>query len=90
MDNYQGEESKIIILSLVRNNLDNNVGFLAIPNRVCVALSRAKEGTADDIPLLNGTSHTSEHNSSYKCESLMFVNHAGTAEQILMIFFIYW
>ncbi|XP_022127667.2 NFX1-type zinc finger-containing protein 1 [Pieris rapae] len=44
VDNYQGEESKIIILSLVRNNLDNKIGFLATPNRVCVALSRAKEG----------------------------------------------
>ncbi|XP_045518315.1 NFX1-type zinc finger-containing protein 1-like [Pieris brassicae] len=44
VDNYQGEESKIIILSLVRNNIDNKIGFLATPNRVCVALSRAKEG----------------------------------------------
>ncbi|KAJ2949110.1 hypothetical protein O0L34_g6049 [Tuta absoluta] len=44
VDNYQGEESKIILLSLVRNNLENNVGFLKIDNRICVALSRAKEG----------------------------------------------
>ncbi|KAI5644349.1 AAA domain-containing protein [Phthorimaea operculella] len=44
VDNYQGEESKIILLSLVRNNLENNVGFLKIENRICVALSRAKEG----------------------------------------------
>ncbi|CAK1556370.1 unnamed protein product [Leptosia nina] len=44
VDNYQGEESKIIILSLVRNNLDNKIGFLGNANRICVALSRAKEG----------------------------------------------
>ncbi|XP_052747658.1 NFX1-type zinc finger-containing protein 1-like, partial [Galleria mellonella] len=44
VDNYQGEEAKIIILSLVRNNIDNKVGFLSIENRVCVALSRAREG----------------------------------------------
>ncbi|XP_053609181.1 NFX1-type zinc finger-containing protein 1-like [Plodia interpunctella] len=44
VDNYQGEESKIIILSLVRNNLENKIGFLSTENRVCVALSRAKEG----------------------------------------------
>ncbi|XP_069359382.1 NFX1-type zinc finger-containing protein 1-like [Maniola hyperantus] len=44
VDNYQGEESKIILLSLVRNNDDNKIGFLATENRVCVALSRAKEG----------------------------------------------
>ncbi|KAF9797452.1 hypothetical protein SFRURICE_005928, partial [Spodoptera frugiperda] len=44
LDNYQGEESRIIILSLVRNNPDNQIGFLGTENRVCVALSRAKEG----------------------------------------------
>lgn len=44
LDNYQGEECKIILLSLVRNNNDKSIGFLKIENRVCVALSRAKEG----------------------------------------------
>jgi superfamily I DNA and/or RNA helicase len=44
VDNYQGEENKIIILSLVRSNGDNKIGFLSIKNRVCVALSRAKYG----------------------------------------------
>ncbi|XP_075682935.1 NFX1-type zinc finger-containing protein 1-like isoform X2 [Rhinoderma darwinii] len=44
VDKYQGEENEIIILSLVRSNLAGNVGFLKIPNRVCVALSRAKKG----------------------------------------------
>ena len=42
LDNYQGEESDIILLSLVRNNEDNKIGFLSIENRVCVALSRAR------------------------------------------------
>lgn len=44
VDNYQGEESNIIVLSLVRNNDENKIGFLASINRVCVALSRAREG----------------------------------------------
>ncbi|KAJ8946031.1 hypothetical protein NQ318_023280 [Aromia moschata] len=44
LDNYQGEESDIILLSLVRNNSDNKIGFLKIENRVCVALSRARNG----------------------------------------------
>jgi hypothetical protein len=44
LDNYQGEESDIILLSLVRNNDENKIGFLSIENRVCVALSRAKNG----------------------------------------------
>ena len=42
VDNYQGEENDIIILSLVRSNKAFNVGFLKISNRVNVALSRAR------------------------------------------------
>ncbi|XP_035285223.1 NFX1-type zinc finger-containing protein 1-like [Anguilla anguilla] len=44
VDSYQGEENDIVILSLVRSNKEGKVGFLKIPNRVCVALSRAKKG----------------------------------------------
>lgn len=44
VDNYQGEESDIILLSLVRSNENGNVGFLKTENRICVALSRAKLG----------------------------------------------
>ena len=44
VDNYQGEENDIILLSLVRSNEEGNIGFLKTANRVCVALSRAKKG----------------------------------------------
>ncbi|KAL3848155.1 hypothetical protein ACJMK2_019032 [Sinanodonta woodiana] len=44
VDNYQGEENDIIILSLVRSNNEGHIGFLSIENRICVALSRAKKG----------------------------------------------
>lgn len=44
VDDFQGEESKIILLSLVRSNEDSKIGFLATENRICVALSRAKHG----------------------------------------------
>ncbi len=44
VDNYQGEENEIIILSLVRSNNSGQIGFLKTSNRVCVALSRAKHG----------------------------------------------
>ncbi|XP_048205561.1 NFX1-type zinc finger-containing protein 1 isoform X2 [Perognathus longimembris pacificus] len=44
VDKYQGEENDIILLSLVRSNQEGKVGFLQIPNRICVALSRAKKG----------------------------------------------
>jgi superfamily I DNA and/or RNA helicase len=44
VDNYQGEENEIIILSLVRSNRENRIGFLNVFNRACVALSRARCG----------------------------------------------
>ncbi|XP_067659755.1 NFX1-type zinc finger-containing protein 1-like [Haliotis asinina] len=44
VDNYQGEENDIILLSLVRSNQEEKIGFLRTDNRICVALSRAKIG----------------------------------------------
>ncbi|XP_074644811.1 NFX1-type zinc finger-containing protein 1-like [Tubulanus polymorphus] len=44
VDNYQGEENNIILISFVRSNKAGNIGFLKTANRVCVALSRAKWG----------------------------------------------
>ena len=44
VDDFQGEENEIILLSLVRSNSDGKIGFLNIENRICVSLSRAKIG----------------------------------------------
>ena len=44
VDDFQGEENDVILLSLVRSNSDGNIGFLKIENRICVSLSRAKMG----------------------------------------------
>jgi superfamily I DNA and/or RNA helicase len=44
IDNYQGEESKIIIASLVRSNVNGAIGFLSGPERVNVLCSRARDG----------------------------------------------
>lgn len=44
VDSYQGEENGIILLSLVRSNNRQNIGFLEVENRVCVALSRSQRG----------------------------------------------
>ncbi|KAL8738285.1 MAG: hypothetical protein Q9181_000920 [Wetmoreana brouardii] len=44
VDSYQGEENCVVLLSLVRSNQHNNIGFLSAANRVCVALSRAQRG----------------------------------------------
>ncbi|KAJ6185870.1 hypothetical protein N7519_007171 [Penicillium mononematosum] len=44
VDNFQGEEAKVIIVSLVRSNLKQKVGFLRTENRINVLLSRAQHG----------------------------------------------
>ena len=58
VDNYQGEENDIILLSLVRSNKEEKIGFLSIENRICVALSRARNGLfcIGNFNLLNKTS----------------------------------
>ena len=42
VDNFQGEEAKVVILTTVRSG--GRPGFLAIPNRINVACSRARNG----------------------------------------------
>ncbi|KAL3456102.1 AAA domain-containing protein [Aspergillus heterothallicus] len=44
IDNFQGEEAKVVVISLVRSNNQNRCGFLRTPNRINVLLSRAKHG----------------------------------------------
>ncbi|XP_058066362.1 NFX1-type zinc finger-containing protein 1 [Anopheles bellator] len=46
IDSFQGEESRIVLLSLVRSSSHpgDTIGFLAHENRISVALSRAREG----------------------------------------------
>jgi helicase required for RNAi-mediated heterochromatin assembly 1 len=44
VDSYQGEENEVVLLSLVRSSEERKIGFLAVENRVCVAMSRAKRG----------------------------------------------
>ncbi|KAL7892543.1 hypothetical protein HDV63DRAFT_414622 [Trichoderma sp. SZMC 28014] len=44
VDNFQGEEAKVIIISLVRSNQQKKCGFLSTSNRINVLLSRAQHG----------------------------------------------
>ncbi|KAI9712705.1 MAG: hypothetical protein M1820_001326 [Bogoriella megaspora] len=44
VDNFQGEEAKVVVISLVRSNKEKNCGFLKTFNRINVLLSRAKHG----------------------------------------------
>jgi serine/threonine protein kinase len=43
VDSYQGKENRIIILSVVRNDSSRSIGFLTDPERINVAMSRAKD-----------------------------------------------
>lgn len=44
IDNYQGEEADIVIISLTRSNPQNDIGFMYSPERLNVLLSRARNG----------------------------------------------
>ena len=44
VDNYQGEQADIIIISLVRSNKEGDIGFMSSNERVNVLLSRARHG----------------------------------------------
>ena len=56
IDNFQGEEAKVVVISLVRSNDQNRCGFLRTSNRINVLLSRAKHGM-----FIIGNSKTSIH-----------------------------
>ncbi|RVD83717.1 uncharacterized protein DFL_005496 [Arthrobotrys flagrans] len=68
IDNFQGEEADVVIISLVRSNKEHQCGFLKTSNRINVLLSRAKWGmyiigdanTAGSVPMWsNVISHMS-------------------------------
>ncbi|KAI9784988.1 MAG: hypothetical protein M1839_001184 [Geoglossum umbratile] len=56
VDNFQGEEAKVIVVSLVRSNSEQKCGFLKTSNRINVLLSRARHGM-----YIIGNSDTSRH-----------------------------
>lgn len=44
VDNYQGEECDIVVVSLTRSNKRGDIGFMSSPERLNVLLSRARDG----------------------------------------------
>jgi AAA domain-containing protein len=63
VDNFQGEEADVIVISLVRSNTQRKCGFLRTSNRINVLLSRARHGmyiignsaTAETVPMWSDT-----------------------------------
>ncbi|KAL4867788.1 P-loop containing nucleoside triphosphate hydrolase protein [Aspergillus spectabilis] len=53
IDNYQGEESDIVIATLARSNKEGDIGFMQAPQRLNVLLSRAR-----DVSIMIGNSKT--------------------------------
>ena len=66
IDASQGSESSIVIISLVRSNMNNQIGFLSDVKRMCVSLSRAK-----NLLYIVGNMHTFEHSNSQKWRQLI-------------------
>ncbi|KAK7464369.1 hypothetical protein VKT23_006536 [Stygiomarasmius scandens] len=56
IDNYQGEESDIVVCSLTRSNLNHDIGFMFAPERLNVLLSRARNAL-----IMIGNSETFEN-----------------------------
>jgi len=90
VDNFQGEESKIIIISLVRSNKEKRVGFLRTTNRINVLLSRAQHGmyligntdTYSNIPMWSQVIRMLEATDSVgKALGLCCPRHMDTAMQ---------
>ncbi|NXB78120.1 ZNFX1 protein, partial [Donacobius atricapilla] len=91
VDKYQGEENDIILLSLVRSNKAERPGFLQIPNRICVVLSRAKKGLycignmrmLSKVPLWSKIIQTLEKNGHIgQSLELCCQNHPETKTQV--------
>ncbi|KAL4797814.1 P-loop containing nucleoside triphosphate hydrolase protein [Aspergillus venezuelensis] len=53
IDNYQGEESDIVIATLTRSNNEGDIGFMIAPQRLNVLISRAR-----DVLIMIGNSKT--------------------------------
>lgn len=90
IDNFQGEEAKIVVVSLVRSNSQRKVGFLRTNNRINVLLSRAQHGmylignadTYSNIPMwVDIRRQLEESNAVGRAFNLCCPRHADTPIQ---------
>ena len=73
VDNFQGEEAKVIIFSAVRSNDRGKVGFLKTRNRINVAVSRARDGfyVVGNASLMSKVNHWSAVLSVFKSKGMI-------------------
>lgn len=69
IDNHQGEESDIVIVSLTRSNWNRDIGFMAASQRLNTLLSPAR-----DILIMVGNANTSQATSDESAG-----NHSSTS-----------
>ncbi|RAQ63078.1 nonsense-mediated mRNA decay protein [Aspergillus flavus] len=74
IDNYQGEESEIVIASLTRSNKNGDIGFMAAPQRLNVLLSRAR-----DVLIMVGNPKTFLSSKKGECVWRPFVDQLQTS-----------
>lgn len=77
VDNFQGEEAKVVVISLVRSNEQGKCGFLRTPNRINVLLSRAQHGT-----YIIGNANTASHIHMWHQVLELFRQNGNSAEHL--------
>jgi superfamily I DNA and/or RNA helicase len=94
VDSFQGRERDIIFVSLVRSNRDNSVGFLNLPNRINVTISRAKKhliivgnsatatSQSDDSAIQRVYRFVEKNSGRWDC-NLLKANQANLAEDLV-------
>jgi superfamily I DNA and/or RNA helicase len=76
VDGFQGQERDVIFLSLVRANVEGNIGFLSDLRRINVAITRARMKL-----IIYGDTSTLKKNPFYKA-FIQFIDKNGRIEQV--------
>lgn len=79
VDNFQGEEAKVIVISLVRSNDERKCGFLKTSNRINVLLSRARDGM-----YIIGNTHTARSAHMWDEVITIFEKNENTGQTLAL------